>query len=117
MAKAESEVKARVEVRTLRTTGPDEIVKLTVGPKPVELFEAMVPPKLKALRRKEEILVKASWSKNVAYGIEKGGRLADNPHFLKQGEKMQLRARSNRGILSGIPNSSQITHLRPGSKK
>lgn len=67
MSKTESEIKARVEVRTIRTTAPDEVVNLTVGPEPVELFETNVPPKLRALRQKQETLVETSRSKDVAY--------------------------------------------------
>lgn len=60
MTKAEKEIRARVEVRTLRTTGPDEIVRLTAGPEPTSLFEANPPPELRALKGKDETLVKVS---------------------------------------------------------
>ena len=116
MAKAESEPKAEVEVRTIKSTHPDEIATITVGGEKVELFETDENPTLRALRNRKGIIVEASWNE-FAYGINQDGGLTDNPHFLEQGEEMSIRANGSRGILEGIPDSSRITHLKPKTKK
>ncbi len=118
MTKAEAEVKAEVEVRTINTTRPDEVVRrMKVDSKGQELFETDVNPVLRALSVKKIIIVEAGWPNEFAYGINQQGTLADNPHYLKEGEEMHLRAKGLRGIVEGIPDSSKITHIKPKSKK
>ena len=113
MAKSELGPYAEVEVRTINTTKPDEVAKISVGGEKVELFEANNNPELKALKTQDGIIVEARWPNEFAYGINKNGVFANNPHFLKQGEKMNLRAHGIKGISAGIPDSTQITHLKP----
>lgn len=117
MTKAEAKVKAEVEVRTINSTRPDEVVRMKVDSKGQELFEADVNPKLRALSVKKNILVEARWPNEFAYGINQQGTLADNPHYLEEGEEMHLRAKGLRGIVEGIPDSSKITHIQPKTKK
>lgn len=112
-----TKVEAGVEVRTINSTRPDEVVRMKVNSKGQELFETDANPKLRALRVKGNILVEAGWPNEFAYGIDRKGTLADNPHYLEEGEEMHLRAKGRRGIFEGIPDSSKITHIQPKAKK
>lgn len=112
MARPESGPKVKVEVRTINTTRPDEVATITVGGEKVELFEADKNPELRALKTQNGIIVEARWPSNLAYGINKNGVLANNPHALEQGEQMSLRAHGIKGISAGIPDSTRITHLK-----
>ena len=84
MAKAEAEPKAKVEVRTIRSTRPDDIATITVGGKKVKLFETNENPGLRALRNRKGIIVEASWNE-FAYGINQEGGAYRQSAFSRAG--------------------------------